>query len=813
MQIHYSLQPNVQGRPAKGQADTTNPIHYKQGFHSKYTTVEEFAKAIAEDGYLWSGTTFRQGVRTGGNFQLADTFSLDFDNQQQGTPTRVEDVLQHHPLTDGIAVIYYTGSSTKERPRFRVVFRLDKPIRDRREYRLFCHRLHAVSADRFDGLDNTNDEARIWYGNTKGVAHLNSSARVDLDQLQALFGDLDEEIQRNAENAAIRRVATRSELVKLGLMEEKDAFAGDPETDIEIFKLCLQHLPKWKGNGTGWYADNSWILGAAVESFGVDIAAEVLESVWGGWPRDRHLYEELQQWERNHGNPAGFGSVVFAALAAPTWTDEDQNKLDELQKQGAERSGFFARHQDTLNLESIQELFGCAPVTSSDDLAKKLAAMTTDERLQAVDSAIVELLSDRAIKRAWRTPKSRKVNEFFGSPYESREIPTVIKRLKGESDRRNLKGAKPLHDIEDILSCAEEATKTGGYIVENLIPAQAFNILIGAPKAGKTSLVICVLINALLGLAGSRGLESVPFTSLIIFSDDQSITVTSSFIQAAIKGSGLTKEQAVAKLKGKIHIFPRLTLDEDGIEQVSSIVEQNLGSVVVIDSLKSVSGRLGVDENSHEMGDVVSELRDCIQMIDPTSTTVLIHHSGKGGSSGRSMSDVGRGSNSIPAATDNQIYIERPTAKVNGKEREVDVSTERVITMRGRTIPESKIVVSGQFDFDNKGLVSSSVSFISDFATYEAQKQDNREKPKTRLELLTTPEYTIYSAFQHCNQLSQSELMNATSFNQGQVSKALTELLAEPPLIEQAEKVNGKKTYRRHSKYLENGVFVYHLQG
>ena len=186
MQIHYSIQPNVQGRPAKGQADTTNPLHYKQGFKPQFTTVEAFAKAVAEDGYLWSGTTFKQGVRTGGNFQLADTFSLDFDNQQAGKPTTVQDVLANHPLADGIAVIYHSGSSTQERPRFRVVFRLDKPIRDRREYRLFCHRLHAVSADLFEGLDNTNDEARIWYGNTGGVAHLNAGATVNLDKLQTL---------------------------------------------------------------------------------------------------------------------------------------------------------------------------------------------------------------------------------------------------------------------------------------------------------------------------------------------------------------------------------------------------------------------------------------------------------------------------------------------------------------------------------------------------------------------------------------------------------------------------------------------------
>ncbi len=114
MQVHYSIQPHVQGRPVKGQADTTNPRHYKEGFQSRYSTVEEFAKAIADDGFLWSGSVFKQGTRTGGNFQLADTFSLDFDNQHQGKPTTVQDVLQNHPLADGITVIYHSGSSTEE---------------------------------------------------------------------------------------------------------------------------------------------------------------------------------------------------------------------------------------------------------------------------------------------------------------------------------------------------------------------------------------------------------------------------------------------------------------------------------------------------------------------------------------------------------------------------------------------------------------------------------------------------------------------------------------------------------------------------
>ena len=200
--------------------------------------------------------------------------------------------------------------------------------------------------------------------------------------------------------------------------------------------------------------------------------------------------------------------------------------------------------------------------------------MTTDQRLQGVDTAIIELLGS-TIRRAWRIPKARKINEFFGSPYESREIPTVIKRLRGESDRRNLKGARPLHDIDAILECAEEAAKTGGFIVDRLIPAQAFNIFIGAPKAGKTSVILTVLIRALLGVGIGAGCVARNFTSLIIYSDDQAIATTAAFIRAAIAGSGLDEEQAKQRLRGKLHVFPRLTLDEDGMEQISGMVEDN----------------------------------------------------------------------------------------------------------------------------------------------------------------------------------------------------------------------------------------------
>ena len=95
--------------------------------------------------------------------------------------------------------------------------------------------------------------------------------------------------------------------------------------------------------------------------------------------------------------------------------------------------------------------------------------------------------------------------------------------------------------------------------------------------------------------------------------------------------------------------------------------------------------------------------------------------------------------------------------------------------MRGRTVPESKIVIEGDFNYDDKGLSSSSVRFVADYAEYEQQQSEEAPtaNPKTRLEQISTAAYTIYDSFSSKGSYTQSELIEATGLRQGTVSKAL----------------------------------------
>ena len=113
--------------------------------------------------------------------------------------------------------------------------------------------------------------------------------------------------------------------------------------------------------------------------------------------------------------------------------------------------------------------------------------------------------------------------------------------------------------------------------------------------------------------------------------------------------------------------------------------------------------------------------------------------------------------------------------------------------MRGRTIRESKIVVSSHFDYDDARLTSASVSYVSDFEEYQQQQADEvpQEKQQTRIESIFASAYKLYDFFSSKNSktaFTQAQLIKETGLTQGTVSKALAELTSEPALLQKVKR-------------------------
>lgn len=285
-EVHYSLQQKIIGKPTPEESEQLRRLGaYDRGWNGSFTQVSELATLVAESGYAWSTSIFRKSERLSSKFVQADMFALDFDNKDKDGKlpddklVHPDDLFIDNPLADGICLIYHSSSSTSEWPRFRVVFKVATPYRDRKSYKAFTHRLHAVHNNLYKGLDGCMDEARIWYGSTKGIHYINEQALVDLEKLEYEWNSLPEPDRQFYEFKSLKDVVPREVLIAKGLIKAKDQYVGDVETESKIFKLCLGFIPEWQSEG--WYEEGSWIFGAAVHTLGVELAAEVLENVWG----------------------------------------------------------------------------------------------------------------------------------------------------------------------------------------------------------------------------------------------------------------------------------------------------------------------------------------------------------------------------------------------------------------------------------------------------------------------------------------------------------------------------------------------------
>lgn len=700
-EVHYSLQEKIVCKPnLEQQRELRRVSAYDKGWHGHFTSVSELVENVVDKGYAWSTTIFRKAERLSSKFVQADMFALDFDNKDKDERlpddqiTTPDDVLKNHPLAKGICLIYHSSSSNPEWPRFRVVFKVHTPYRDRKSYRIFSHKLHAVSGEMFDGLDGCMDEARIWYGTNKGLHYINEQAVVDLEQLDYHWNGLDENVRKQYEFKALKDVVPREVLVSKGLIKEKDEYLGDPEVEAEILKLCLNFIPKWEAED--WYADNCWILGAAVHTVGVELAAQIFEDVWGAWPREhkRDLFEELRQWENDSGSGlnAGLGSVIHAAKQSPRWGEEESVALHKMQREGAERAGFNFKFQDELTLEAVQDLFSVYKVDNEDSLKPALGKMNFTERLDAVESGILEIIQDSNKSRHF--PKARNLNEMLGSPLTLAEIQRQMKTGYTALREKHNAGERPLIGWNAVSEAARSDEKTAGYIIKYIVPKGSCTLCSGAPKVGKTSNIISLLTHAFIkGNCGSE-LPGSKFSHLTIYSDDQKASKTAVYVRNAVNGIDL---EGFDLNTLDLNIYPSLTLDDDGIERLKRKAEATPGGVFVIDSLASTAGRLGISENDSQIANVIYDLREAIESVDPTATILIIHHQGKGGSNGKSNVDSIRGSTAIPGAADNYLNIEKPSVKRNGNDVQDDMVPDRVFYLQGRNIKESKVVLRGEF--------------------------------------------------------------------------------------------------------------------
>lgn len=140
-------------------------------------TIEQLAEALGNGHSVLPG--IMNGSRSDNNFSSLQLLALDFDNtgeDKQPLPhdhelfVSIEDIKEVFFVQNFASFIYESFNSTASNPRFRVVFKLDKPLTTTAE----VNNAYSYLLKQFPQADrNATGATRLFYGGNKGYLEIN----------------------------------------------------------------------------------------------------------------------------------------------------------------------------------------------------------------------------------------------------------------------------------------------------------------------------------------------------------------------------------------------------------------------------------------------------------------------------------------------------------------------------------------------------------------------------------------------------------------------------------------------------------------
>lgn len=135
---------------------------YNGGFENYDIEVDQFIKLVAKDGYGF--TPCVNGYRHSRNFIQAQHVGVDIDGGME-----IEEALSHEFVERFASFLYTTPSHKPNDHHFRIVFVLDRPIKNKDKY----VELVKATVDMFGRSDPAcKDAARLFYGSKNSIVHI-----------------------------------------------------------------------------------------------------------------------------------------------------------------------------------------------------------------------------------------------------------------------------------------------------------------------------------------------------------------------------------------------------------------------------------------------------------------------------------------------------------------------------------------------------------------------------------------------------------------------------------------------------------------
>lgn len=300
--------------------------------------------------------------------------------------------------------------------------------------------------------------------------------------------------------------------------------------------------------------------------------------------------------------------------------------------------------------------------------------LSHEDLLALVHSRAAELIKQKA-PVADRIPLLRALANDLGLRLTDNELMRAIWKARREA-RGHVDAIQP----GQALDLTEER-----WMWEGLLLVCCLNLLVGLPKAGKTSLLVAMIASWSRGATDYLGMPLIgPCPPVLLVGVD----MPQNDWGAMLKEYGLLDPATRtfgAPIVGLFYKGMGISLDPEGVERIAAYAEKHPGLLILCDSYAELTKGLGVTEKDSDFAEPISDLVDAVAPFG--ATVVLLHHSGKEKATG-SASEASRGTTALPALSSQNLNL-YPAAR--GDDWAAD--RKRVIAAEGRGGAPVKLLV------------------------------------------------------------------------------------------------------------------------
>lgn len=218
------------------------------------------------------------------------------------------------------------------------------------------------------------------------------------------------------------------------------------------------------------------------------------------------------------------------------------------------------------------------------------------------------------------------------------------------------------------------------FMLDGVFTPQDTNLVVGREKKGKTSFVIAWIAAWHFKQRSFCGFDIAgDCPPVIVIGPDMTEQQWGKMLHQYHLADAEGELRADGPIKSLLHMGHDFCLDQYGLDLIDQLAELHPGALFIFDSYSRLVDPLGLQEATSEFAGPLIQAQGILAKHQATG--IWLHHSAANRETGKASS---RGSTALPAAADQIIYLEYPTANEDDK--------RTLLRTKGRDVPVSALL-------------------------------------------------------------------------------------------------------------------------